>query len=168
MRKSVAAAAVAGSLLAGGAGAALFGGPLAAGAQSTPTTQPATGEARSGDHGRHGGAHNEAISDASVAARAIGISEDDLVTAVKAGQSLAAIAGAHGVDPQKVIDALVADGRSEIDAALKAGKLTQAKADEVTSGLAARVAEHVNRTGGGPGDHGHENGPRHDRGIPRS
>ena len=40
----------------------------------------------------------------------IGISEADLKTALQSGQSLAQIAQAHGVDPQKVIDALVAEG----------------------------------------------------------
>ena len=40
----------------------------------------------------------------------IGISEDDLKTAIQSGQSIAQIAQAHNVDPQKVIDALVAEG----------------------------------------------------------
>lgn len=40
----------------------------------------------------------------------IGISEADLKTALQGGQSLAQIAQARGVDPQKVIDALVAEG----------------------------------------------------------
>jgi len=144
MRKSVAAAAVAGSLLAGGAGAAVFGGPLVAGAQSTSTTAPAPGAARPDGHG---GRHIETLSDVSVAAKAIGVSEDDLVAARKAGQSLAAVAKAHNVDPQRVIDALVADGRSEIDAALKDGHMTQAQADQATSGLTAHVTDQVNGAG---------------------
>jgi len=153
MRKSVAALAVAAGLLAGGAAGAILGGPLAAGAQSTTTTQPAAGDAKPGDHGR--GGHNEAVSDTSVAAKAIGISEADLVTALKGGQSLAAVAKAHNVDPQKVIDALVADGQSELDAAVKAGQTTQAQADQQRSGLAARVADQVNGTGHGFGPGGH-------------
>jgi len=40
----------------------------------------------------------------------IGISEADLKAAVQGGQSLAQVAQAHNVDPQKVIDALVAEG----------------------------------------------------------
>ena len=40
----------------------------------------------------------------------IGISEDDLKTAIQSGQSIAQVAQAHNVDPQKVIDALVAEG----------------------------------------------------------
>ncbi len=151
MRKSVAAAAVAGSLLAGGAGAAVFGGPLAAGAQSTSTTQPPAGDVRPGGHGHH----DEAVSDASVAAKAIGISEDDLSIALKGGQSLAAVAKAHTVDPQKVIDALVADQQGEIDADLKAGQITQAQADQQKAGVVAHITDRVNGTGHAPGGHGH-------------
>ena len=149
MRKFVTAAAVAGSLVAGGVGAALFGGPLAASAQSTPSTQPASA-ARPGGHG---GRHTEAVSDTSVAAKAIGVSEADLTTALEGGQSMAAVAKAHNVDPQKVIDALVADGQSEIDAALKTGQITQAQADQTKSGLTARITNKVNATGEAPDGH---------------
>lgn len=44
-----------------------------------------------------------------VAAQAIGVSETDLTAAMKQGQSVAQVAQAHGVAPQTVIDALVAD-----------------------------------------------------------
>jgi hypothetical protein len=40
----------------------------------------------------------------------IGISESDLKAAIQSGQSIAQVAQAHDVDPQKVIDALVAEG----------------------------------------------------------
>jgi hypothetical protein len=40
----------------------------------------------------------------------IGISESDLKAALQSGQSIAQVAQAHNVDPQKVIDALVAEG----------------------------------------------------------
>jgi len=152
MRKSVAAAAVAGSLLAGaGAGAILFG-PLSAGAQSTTTTTPSADSKPDGraDHGRR----HEAVSDLSVAATAIGISEADLKTALGGGQSLAAVAKAHDVDPQKVIDALVADAKSELDAAVKAGDLTQTQADAKSADLPPRITDQVNGTfkgGHGPG-----------------
>jgi len=91
------------------------------------------------------------VSDASVAAKAIGISEDDLTAAVKGGQTLAAVAKAHNVDPQKVIDALVADEQGEIDAALKAGDITQAQADQRRSGVVAHITDRVNNVGHGPG-----------------
>jgi hypothetical protein len=48
----------------------------------------------------------------------------DLVAALRSGQSVAQTATAHNVDPQKVIDALVAAARSKLDADVAAGMLT--------------------------------------------
>jgi urease accessory protein UreF len=86
-----------------------------------------------------------------VAATALGIPETDVTTALKSGQSLAAIAKAHGVDPQKVIDALVADAKSELAAAVTSGKLTQTQADQQTTNLTQQITDQVNRVGGRPG-----------------
>ena len=111
-------------------------------------TTPAT----PGDHGAGGrgaggpGGRNEAVSDTSVAATAIGISEADLTTALGSGQTIAAVAKAHGVDTQKVIDALVADGQTELAAAVKAGTLTQAQADAQKAEVTQRATDQVNGT----------------------
>jgi predicted RNA-binding protein associated with RNAse of E/G family len=115
-----------------------------------------TGFGRGGRGGGHGfgGGPNEAVSDTSVAAKAIGISESDLTTALQGGQSIAAVAKAHNVDAQTVVDALVADGKSELAAAVKAGTITQAQADQEAANLTARVTAQVNGTGFGPGGHG--------------
>ena len=48
------------------------------------------------------------------AAEAIGISEDDLRTQLRDGQTLAEIAEANGVDRQAVVDALVAAGEEQL------------------------------------------------------
>ena len=90
----------------------------------------------------------EAVTDTSVAAKAIGISEADLTTALNGGQTMAAVAKAHNVDPQKVIDALVADGQSELDAAVKAGTMTQAQADAEKAEVTQRATDQVNGTFG--------------------
>jgi len=92
------------------------------------------------------GGRNEAVSDTSVAATAIGISEADLTTALSSGQTIAAVAKAHNVDVQKVIDALVADGQSELAAAVKAGTLTQAQADAQKAEVTQRATDQVNGT----------------------
>ncbi len=86
------------------------------------------------------------MSDISVAAAAIGISEADLTTALNGGQTIAAVATAHNVDPQKVIDALVADEATERDAAVKAGTLTQAQADAEKAASVQRMTDRVNGT----------------------
>src|SRR5947209_1984947 len=106
MHKRVAAAAIAGSLLAGaGLGFALFG-PSSAGAQ-TPSSSSPGAPAPGPDHG-HGGP------DLSVAATTIGISEADLRSAIESGQTIAQVAQAHGVDPQTVIDAMVAAEQTDL------------------------------------------------------
>ena len=76
--------------------------------------RPAEGE-RGGRGGREGrgpgharGAHLE------TAASVIGVTADDLKTALQNGQSIADVATANGVDPQAVIDALVAEASSNL------------------------------------------------------
>jgi len=130
---------------------------------------------RGGGHG-FGGGRNETVSDASVVAKAIGITEAQLNTALQSGQTVAAVAKAHNVTVQTVIDALVADGKTEIAAAVKAGTMTQAQADQELANLTARVTDQVNGTGFGPGGkggpggfggHGHD-GPGPNSGTPNA
>lgn len=79
-----------------------------------------------------------------VAAATIGITPADLQTALQGGQSIAAVAKAHGVDPQSVIDALVKDHTAKLDQAVKDGKITQAQEDKLKATLPERVADVVN------------------------
>ena len=103
-------------------------------------------------HGGHG-------ADLDAAATAIGISEDELRTALQSGESLAEIAQAHGVTPQAVIDALVADAKADVAERVTSGDITQAEADQKLAALADRITAMVNgelplRGPGGPGFHG--------------
>jgi hypothetical protein len=162
-------AAALGSIVAGGIAVAAIVGPLAAQAASpspaattipTPSGEPpATG----GGRGSHGGGMggfgfnpNEAVSDTSVVAKAIGITEADLNTALSGGQTVAAVSKAHNVDPQVVIDALVQDGLDELAAQVTAGTITQAQADAQKAEVTQRATDQVNGTftGGGRGGHG--------------
>jgi uncharacterized protein (DUF433 family) len=52
-----------------------------------------------------------------IAAKAIGIDAKDLASELKAGKTVAQVAQEHGVDPQKVIDALVDAGTKRLEAA---------------------------------------------------
>jgi transposase-like protein len=148
-------AAIAGSMLVGGAVGALVFGAVSATAQSssapnTPGAPTWSGGAWAGHGGPFGpgfGIH-EAVSDLSVAAQAIGISESDLTTALRSGRSIAEVAKQHGVEVQTVIDALVKDAESELAAAVKAGTITQAQADQIKPGIEARVTAQVNAPGG--------------------
>ena len=62
---------------------------------------------------------------------------------------------------QKVIDAIVASDKAEIDAAVQAGTMTQAQADERLANLTQHVTDEVNGMAGGPGGRGH--GGPHDQ-----
>ena len=147
------AVAVAGALGAGTVAGLFLGTPGLSGAQ-TPGPTPSSSSSpwphkAMGHHGPSGRASLD------VAARALGMSTADLKTALGNGQSLAAVAKSKNVDVQKVIDALTQDATSRIDAAVKAGTITQAQADTAKQNLAARIADFVNRTfparGRGPG-----------------
>jgi len=161
-----------GTIVAGGLAAAAVIGPLAADAASpspaasmaptaggNPTTDGDTDGHGPGDHHGPGGfgfGHDEAVSDTSVAATAIGITEADLLTALQNGQTIADVAKAHNVDAQKVIDALVQDGLDELAAKVKDGTLTQVQADAMKDQVTQRATDQVNGTfmgRGGPGDH---------------
>jgi hypothetical protein len=151
---------IAGALILGGvAGAAILGPISTLAASPAPTASSATGSGttpaatsvpdadnRGHGPGGPGGGHIEAVTDTSVVAKAIGISEADLQTALQGGQTVAAVAKAHNVAIQTVIDALVADGQSELDAAVKAGTLTQAQADAEKATLTQRATDQANGT----------------------
>jgi hypothetical protein len=117
-------------------------------------TPPAGGEGRPGGPGGPG--HFGPKADLSVVSSVLGISEDELRTQLRAGNSLATIAGDK---TQAVIDALVAAGNARIDQAITDGRLTQAQADEKKAGLTERITALVNRTPG-EGPRGHRHGPR--------
>src|SRR4029079_9196921 len=138
--------------------------PAPAAPARAPAPPPVPGGPPMGCHGGgpgfgHGprGAHP----DLGVVASTIGISEDDLRTALQGGQSIADIAKAHNVDPQAVIDALVADASKHLDQAVADGKLTQEQADQMKADLPQRMADFVTTAamaggcpgmgGGGPG-----------------
>jgi hypothetical protein len=80
----------------------------------------------------------------SAAATAIGISADDLRTAVQSGQTIAEVAAAHGVATQVVIDAVVADMQSHLAEAVANGRLTQDQADERSANAVERATHLVN------------------------
>ena len=152
MKKWIAATGVAGSMLVGVALGVTVFGPAGAAAQSTGSTNTPSAPAVPGMPGfswHHGfGGPFETASDASVAAKAIGISEASLTSQLQAGKTIAEVAKAHGVAVQKVIDALVKDGQDELAAAVKAGRITQAQADQLKAGVTQRVTAQVNNPGG--------------------
>lgn len=113
-KKLVGAAAFCAALAVGGAVGALFGTPLTSGAQETATTTAPDGSIAPdpGPGHPHRGERMEAK--LSVAAGALGISEDGLRTALESGKTIAQVALDQGVDVNTVIDALVADAQTNL------------------------------------------------------
>ena len=88
----------------------------------------------------------------------LGIDTTTVINRLKAGETLATIAGAK---KDALIAALVADETKRIDAAVTAGKLTAAQATTLKSNLVAHVTDEVNATapvGGPDGDRGGKGG----------
>jgi hypothetical protein len=101
------------------------------------------------------------------AAKAIGVTTDELRQAVAGGQSIAAYAKSKNVEPQTVIDALVAEATARLAEAVTAGKLTQAQADTRLTDETTRITNLVNGTFTFPDFGGHrDRGPRGDGSTP--
>jgi hypothetical protein len=110
-----------------------------------------------GHHGGPGG-HSDELD---AAATYLGLTAADLVTKVQAGQTLAQVAGAtSGKTVAGLVAALVAAEKTELDAAVTTGRITQAQEDAILPTLTATFTAFVNGTGGphgpgGPGGGGH-------------
>ena len=106
--------------------------------------QPGFGGPRGGGFGGpRGGAI--APQDQTVILSTLGITAATLQSDLQAGQSLATIAGTK---TQALISALVAAQTTAINAQVTTGKLTQAQATTLISGLTARVTSEVNEVPG--------------------
>jgi len=89
-----------------------------------------------------------------VVADAVGLPVSEVRQRVRAGETVAQIAAAQGVDRQVVVDELVAAGQARIDRGVQAGRLTDAQAARRQATLPARVAAAVDNpitTDGGGG-----------------
>jgi hypothetical protein len=178
LQKRLVGGVVAGALLLGSAGAALALPNLVAAADPTasPSATSAAGPSATsgpaatpgstgapcgggGDRMGHGGPGGLDADDLTAAARVLGMTEAELTTALNGGKSAATVAKDKGVDLGKVIDAIVASDQAEIAAAVKAGTMTQAQADQRLANLTAHVTDEVNGVAGAGGRMGGHGGP---------
>ena len=111
-----------------------------------------------GDHGPGGrggfggGAGLESV------ATLLGMSVDDLRTALQGGQTLAQVAADHGKTAQDVVDVLVADITQHFADEVASGEHTQAEVDQMIAAFTQQITDAVNNGGpimGGPGGRGH-------------
>jgi hypothetical protein len=97
-------------------------------------------ERRFGRHGMRIGAGLDEV------ASIIGITQDELRTQLRSGKTLAEIAKSKGISQDTLVGKLVAAAKTRLAAEVKAGRLTQARADEITKNLEARITEMVTRS----------------------
>ena len=88
------------------------------------------------------------------AAKAIGISESSLLTQLRGGKTLTAIAKAHGKTLADVKAAVKKAATARLDADLKAGRITQAQRDEEVAELDDELAHVGDFRDHGFRDHG--------------
>jgi len=93
------------------------------------------------------------------AASYLGLTGAQLRAQLESGKTLAEVAEAQGKTVDGLVAALVADEKKELDAAVKAGRLTEVQAKDLLSNAQQRFTDMVNGTGGpgfghGPGGRG--------------
>jgi hypothetical protein len=122
------------------------------------------GRGHRGGMGGFGFADGKSVVDA--AAKALGITSDDLTQQIMNGTTVAKIAESKNVPLNTVVDAAVKEITTKIDAAVTAGNMTQAEADKIKANLTQTVTDFANGKmpfgkGGMPGMHGGKGGPGH-------
>jgi hypothetical protein len=95
------------------------------------------------------------------AAEALGLSEEEVLTALRDGTTLGELADQQDVDRPVLVDAIVAPIEERLSAAVADGSLTQEEADRRVEQIRQAITEHLD-TGlpfGGPGGMDHGWGP---------
>lgn len=136
-----------------GIAAALFllaaaGSAVAATQAGPPKSPPRYGMQQGAGAGGFGIMAGGVVMDA--AADYLGMTETALAAARHDGKSLAQIAVAQGKTAAGLQQALVSAFKVKVDAAVAAGKLTQAQATQMLTTFQARVQTQINRTDTGP------------------
>lgn len=81
-----------------------------------------------------------------IAAQTIGIPIDELRQALLDGQSTSEVATDHGVSPDAVVDAIVAEGQGRLDEAVANGRLGEDQAARASERLAEKATEAIERS----------------------
>jgi hypothetical protein len=143
-RKLLAGVAVVAALGAGATIGAFLGVPTLSGAQTPPPNPGTAPVPRKGPlapgFGLRGGASLQVV------AKDLNMTPANLKTALRGGQSIAALAKSKNVDPQKIINDLVTDATTRIDAAASSGKITAAQATKMKATLTTAIGAFVNGT----------------------
>ncbi|HEX2911247.1 MAG TPA: hypothetical protein VH186_10595 [Chloroflexia bacterium] len=87
--------------------------------------------------------HGQALS---AAAQALGITENELRTDLRTGQSISDVAKSKNIDLNTVKTAVLNSVKSQFDQAVKDGKLTQAQADSRYQNFSTNIDKFLSRT----------------------
>ena len=108
--------------------------------------------------GHHGGFGHRGPMSMTAVAGYLGLTEAELHTQLESGKTLAQIAKDKGKTVDGLEKAIVAEAKKSLDAAVKAGTITQAQADGMLTQMTAHVDDMINGTGpmhgDGDGPHG--------------
>ena len=143
----VAALALVAGVAGGGVAGALLGVPGISGAQTDQNAQQAQPVPNAEGPGRGAkgqGCHRGHPAKLEAAAKALGMSVDDLRAQLRQGKTIAAVAKEKGVDVKKVIDAMVAEATARIDKAQAEGRITAEEAARRKQNLTERITRLVN------------------------
>ena len=88
--------------------------------------------------------HHEHGPDLDAAATYLGLTEEQLRSELESGKTLAQVATQHGKTVDGLVAALLEPVKAKLDAAVAAGRLTQAEANSMLAGLKARITDFVN------------------------
>ena len=113
------------------------------------------GKGGPGGPGGHARDHGGGPVSLDAAASYIGVTAAELRTQLSAGKTLAAIATANGKTAEGLEAALTTAAETDLAAAVKAGRITQAQADKILAALPTRLDQEINEAHtGGPGGPG--------------
>lgn len=132
-----------------------------AGALAYADTTPPTGPTGAGHEGRPHGPRADLLG---TAAKALGVSTDELKSQLDGGKTVAQVAQDKGVDLNAVITALTDAVNASLDQAVTDGKMTADEATQKKADVTQRVTDFVNgvKPEKGPGGRGEHRGPKAD------
>ena len=86
----------------------------------------------------------------------LGLDPDTLRTERRAGNSIADIAAARGIDKQTVVDTIMTERQQMIEERVAAGRMTREQADFCRENMEQRISQNIQRTTVGPNGNGQD------------
>jgi hypothetical protein len=146
LRKKMAISAITFSLVLGGSSLYAFAQDSSSTAAPTTNTQPSgsTQDIQKGDHKR---GFKQGFGSFEQSATILGVDQETLKQSLNAGKSLVDIAKEKGISEADLIQKLTDASNTRLDEAVKSGKLTQEKADEIKKNTSTKLKDFVNQKG---------------------